>query len=288
MTLRNRIADNLVKYRRIVIWGAGGLGLTSYNRWLPKAQLAGIFDSNSAKHGTLIGNFTVQPPSAVFLEDIDAVIITTSAQDEVRSALNKMNYQGDVWFVYELFLSDSDKKISEITKLRVDIEVIRDRPWIPFIFAKPQILVNVTFRIGNWVAELPTPFGRLLYFAILPLHTLMTILFSIQLPLGTTVGPGFAFAHFGTIVFTRKARIGSFFTIYHGCTVGTNDTGEGPEIGDFVYQYSGSHILGRCKIGNKSRIAANAVVLDLECNPNCTVGGMPARVIRQHKERANA
>ena len=116
----------------------------------------------------------------------------------------------------------------------------------------------------------------------------MTILFSIQLPLGTAIGPGLAFAHFGTIVFTRKARIGNFFTIYHGCTIGTNDTGEGPEIGDFVCQYSGSHILGRCKIGNQSRIAANAVVLDFECGPNCTVAGIPARVVRDHKERETA
>ena len=106
---------------------------------------------------------------------------------------------------------------------------------------------------------------------------------SIQLPLKTIIGPGLIFAHFGTIVFTERAKIGAFFTIYHGCTVGTNDSGEGPIIGDFVAQYAGSHILGRCNIGSMSRIGANAVVLDLECPVKTSLVGVPARAILYKK-----
>ena len=89
------------------------------------------------------------------------------------------------------------------------------------------------------------------------------------------------FAHFGTIVFTARTEIGAFFTIYHGCTVGTDDTGKAPKIGNYVTQFAGSHVLGDCLIGSFARIGANAVVLGIqEPLGECSFVGIPAKVRR--------
>ena len=47
---------------------------------------------------------------------------------------------------------------------------------------------------------------------------------------------------------------------------------------------SGAKVLGPFKVGDNSRIAAGAVVLE-EVPPNCTVVGVPARVVRQNGQK---
>lgn len=44
--------------------------------------------------------------------------------------------------------------------------------------------------------------------------------------------------------------------------------------------------MGPFKIGDNSRVAAGAVVLE-EVPPNCTVVGVPARVVRQDGKKVN-
>ena len=79
------------------------------------------------------------------------------------------------------------------------------------------------------------------------------MLLSIQLPLGVKAGPGLIIAHPGTIVFTKKAKLGSFVTIYHSCTLGTTLTGSSPIVKDFVTIYTGSQILGNTIIESHSK-----------------------------------
>jgi serine O-acetyltransferase len=47
---------------------------------------------------------------------------------------------------------------------------------------------------------------------------------------------------------------------------------------------AGAKVLGPFKVGDNSRIAAGAVVLE-EVPPDCTVVGIPARVVRQNGEK---
>ena len=52
-------------------------------------------------------------------------------------------------------------------------------------------------------------------------------------------------------------------------------------IGDFVTQFAGSHILGKCRIGNNVRVGANAVVLGLTVPDGASAVGVPAKVVGQ-------
>lgn len=276
MSLRLRINQRLANYDRLAVWGAGGLGQAALRYWLPDLKVTAVVDSRATPDRYLEGR-RVCLPQSLDCSVIDAVVICTSAQLSARRDLSALGYTGPVFFIYELFLPSLGEKLTQLESLVVDIAVSKNNCWPLFVLLKPQILVNITFRIGNWAGE---RWWRLpVYWVFFVFHQCVCLLLSIQLPLKTPIGPGLIFAHYGTIVFTQRARIGSFFTIYHGCTVGTNDSGEGPMIGDFVSQYAGSHVLGHCKIGDRSRIGANAVVLNVECPSEATLVGVPAQII---------
>ena len=278
MSIPKRIQQRLSSYRRLAVWGAGGLGRIAMRYWLPGEKVVLAVDSNPAV-GQTLGNCTVCRPDEADFTGIDAVVICSGAHLAVLRDLRARGFSGPAVYIYELFLPADGSGLSELQALAVDIAVTKNDPWPLFLLLKPQILVNITFRLGNWASQggwrLP------LYWLFFLLHHGVCLLLSIQLPLGTPIGPGLLFAHYGTIVFTKRARIGAFFTIYHGCTVGTNDSGQGPVIGNYVSQYAGSHVLGRCRIGDRSRIGANAVALNLECAAESTVVGIPARIVER-------
>ena len=276
MSIRKQISECLQQYRTIVVWGASGLGSTAVRLWLPVEKIAFLVDSNPNSRGNSIEGKQIKSPDAVPKESPECVVICSGAHLEIRKQLKALGFRGDVLFIYETFLPN--RKLSEFEMLLVDIAATRNDNWFRFLLMKPQILLNMTFRLTRWFMD--TQWLRPLYYPMFFLHAIMCVVFGIQLPPKTSIGPGLVFAHFGTIVFTARAKIGSFFTIYHGCTVGTIDSGDGPIIGDFVSQYAGSHVLGQCRIGNHTRIGANAVVLDLSSGGECALVGSPARIIK--------
>ena len=108
------------------------------------------------------------------------------------------------------------------------------------------------------------------------IHHIFCLLTSIQIPLNVEAGPGLVFAHPGTIVLTGKAKLGAFVTIYHCCTIGTNLKGGSPIIENFVTIYSGSHIIGKTKIQEHSKVGALSLLLDFQGEKYSTIAGIPA------------
>ncbi len=121
-----------------------------------------------------------------------------------------------------------------------------------------------------------------LYWVLYPMHYFFCMLTSIQLPLNVQAGPGLIFAHPGTIVFTGRAKLGSFVTIYHCCTIGTTSNGGYPIIDDFVTIYTGSHVLGNTKIGKHSKVGALSLLLDFKGEDYSTIAGIPAVTKRKY------
>ena len=109
------------------------------------------------------------------------------------------------------------------------------------------------------------------------------VLFGLEVTPRCEIGPGVFFAHsVGTVVGAR--RVGSNVTFYQGVTLGAKelvvqfDPSLRPAIGDNVLLGSGCKVLGGIEVGEGAIIGANAVVLE-SVAPNCTVVGIPARVI---------
>ena len=105
----------------------------------------------------------------------------------------------------------------------------------------------------------------------------------IEIHPGAKIGRRLVIDHGTGIVIGETTEIGDDVLIYQGVTLGGTgkDTGKRhPTIGNNVMISAGAKVLGPFKIGDNSRVAAGAVVLE-EVPPNCTVVGVPARVVRQ-------
>lgn len=112
----------------------------------------------------------------------------------------------------------------------------------------------------------------------------------IEIHPGATIGRRLVIDHGTGVVIGETTEIGDDVLIYQGVTLGGTgkDTGKRhPTIGNNVMISAGAKVLGPFKIGDNSRVAAGAVVLE-EVPPNSTVVGVPARVVRQDGKKVNA
>ena len=77
--------------------------------------------------------------------------------------------------------------------------------------------------------------------------------------------------------------IGDNVTLYQGVTLGGTgkETGKRhPTIGDNVMISAGAKIIGSFTVGENSKIGAGSVVIG-EVPPNCTVVGVPGRIVKR-------
>ncbi|MDP4109730.1 MAG: serine O-acetyltransferase EpsC [Bacillota bacterium] len=104
---------------------------------------------------------------------------------------------------------------------------------------------------------------------------------------GAKIGRGLFIDHGMGVVIGETAEIGDDCTIYHNATLGGTGKDSGkrhPTIGNNVLISTGAKILGPFKVGDNSRIGANAVVLQ-EVEPDSTVIGVPGRVVRRKGQK---
>lgn len=109
----------------------------------------------------------------------------------------------------------------------------------------------------------------------------------IEIHPGATIGRRLVIDHGHGIVIGETAEIGDDVLIYQGVTLGGTGKDVGkrhPTVGNNVMICSGAKVLGPFKVGDNSRVAAGAVVLE-EVPPNSTVVGIPAKVVRQDGQR---
>ena len=111
----------------------------------------------------------------------------------------------------------------------------------------------------------------------------------IEIHPGAKIGKNLFIDHGMGVVIGETSEIGDNVTIYHAVTLGgiapsidsENQRNEKrhPTIGNDVVIGSGAQIIGPIKVGNASRIAANAVVVN-EVPDNSTMVGVPAKAVK--------
>ena len=103
------------------------------------------------------------------------------------------------------------------------------------------------------------------------------------------IGKHFFIDHSMGVVIGETTIVGDNCVLYQGVTLGGtgNETGKRhPTLGNNVMVSAGAKVLGPFKVGDNSRIAANAVVLS-EIPPEATAVGVPARVVRIAGEKVD-
>lgn len=106
----------------------------------------------------------------------------------------------------------------------------------------------------------------------------------IEIHPAATIGRRLVIDHGVGVVIGETAEIGDDVLIYQGVTLGGTGKDVGkrhPTIGNNVMISSGAKVLGPFKVGDNSRIASGAIVLE-EVPENCTAAGVPARIVRRN------
>jgi serine O-acetyltransferase len=100
-----------------------------------------------------------------------------------------------------------------------------------------------------------------------------------------SLGPGFFVQH-GVGSNINGERIGANCRVNQQVTIGFRDNDRLPRIGNNVHIGAGARVLGDLTVGDNVIIGANAVVTH-DVPPDCTVAGVPARIIRRNGQRVD-
>jgi serine O-acetyltransferase len=173
-----------------------------------------------------------------------------------------------------------------LAAIRRDIAAAKQRdPAVPttleVIFAYPGVHAIWGHRISHWL------WNRGARVAARTLAELTRILTGVDIHPGATLGAGLFIDHATGVVIGETAEVGEDVMIYHGVTLGGSgrDTGKRhPTIGDRVVIGAGAKVLGAIKIGDDSRIGANAVVVK-EVPSSAVVVGVPGQIISRISPR---
>lgn len=142
----------------------------------------------------------------------------------------------------------------------------------------------VYHRLAHWL------YRRKRFFLARALSQFARHMTGIEIHPGAKIGKRLFIDHGMGIVIGETAEVGDDCTIYHGVTLGGtgHDAGKRhPTVGNNVLISTGAKVLGPFKVGDNSRIGANAVVLQ-EVPPNSTVVGIKARVVKIDGQRVGA
>lgn len=167
-----------------------------------------------------------------------------------------------------------------LTVLRDDIRAARERdPAAPttleVILAYPGVHAIWAHRISHWL------WNRGARVTARALAEVTRILTGVDIHPGAHLGSRLFIDHATGVVIGETAEVGDDVTMYHGVTLGGSgaDTGKRhPTIGDRVTIGAGAKILGAIKIGDDSRVGANAVVVK-PVPSSVVVVGVPGQVI---------
>lgn len=112
----------------------------------------------------------------------------------------------------------------------------------------------------------------------------------IEIHPGAKIGKGVFIDHGAGVVIGETAEVGNNVTLYQGVTLGGTgkDTGKRhPTVEDDVVIAAGAKVLGPFTVGKGSKIGAGSVVLK-PVPENCTVVGVPGRIVKQDGKRVDS
>lgn len=174
-----------------------------------------------------------------------------------------------------------DKLKEEIASIKARDPAVRSA-W-EVIFLYPSFKAVRSYRIAHWFHE------RGHFFIARWISQRSRHKTGIEIHPGAKIGKGLFIDHGAGVVIGETTEIGDNCTLYQNVTLGGTGKDLGkrhPTLGNNVMVGAGARVLGPFKIGDNSKIAANAVVLE-EVPPNCTAVGVPARIVRINGVRVN-
>ena len=170
-----------------------------------------------------------------------------------------------------------------LSYIREEIQVIRERdPAIKSnmeVFLYPSFKAILRYRLAHKL------YLKKHYFLARWISQRAVRKTGIEIHPGATIGKGLFIDHGSGVIIGETAELGDNVTLYQGVTLGGTGKEQGkrhPTLKDNVMVSAGAKVLGSFTIGENSKIGAGSVVLK-EVPPNCTVVGVPGRVVNEEE-----
>lgn len=175
-----------------------------------------------------------------------------------------------------------------VNSIKTDINATKERDpaarsTLEVMLLYPGIHAIAAHRLANKLHK------KGFYFSARAVSQLARFATGIEIHPAATIGKGLMIDHGMGVVIGETAEIGDNCTIYQGVTLGGTGKDMGkrhPTLGNNVMVGAGAKVLGPLKIGDNSKVAANAVVL-AEIPDDSTAVGIPAKVVKREGVRVN-
>ncbi len=172
-----------------------------------------------------------------------------------------------------------------ISYIKEEIRVIRERD--PAIKSNMEVLLYPSFKVILSYRVAHKLYRKKHYFLARWISQRAARKTGIEIHPGARIGKGLFIDHGSGVIIGETTIIGDNVTLYQGVTLGGTGKEKGkrhPTLKDNVMVSAGAKILGSFTIGENSKIGAGSVVLE-EVPPNCTVVGVPGRVVRMGNQK---
>lgn len=175
--------------------------------------------------------------------------------------------------------------MSFISHIKEEFQVIQERD--PAIKTPLEVLLYPSFRVMIKYRRAHKLYLKGHYFLARWISQRAARKTGIEIHPGATIGKGLFIDHGNGVIIGETAIIGDNVTLYQGVTLGGTgkETGKRhPTLRDNVMVSAGAKVIGSFTIGENSKIGAGSVVLE-EVPPNCTVVGVPGRIVKRENRK---
>ena len=187
--------------------------------------------------------------------------------------------RGRSFYFYE------EKEMGIISYIKEEIQVVKERD--PAIKSNLEVFLYPSFRVILRYRLAHKLYLKKHYFLARWISQRAARKTGIEIHPGATIGKGLFIDHGSGVIIGETTVIGDNVTLYQGVTLGGTGKEQGkrhPTLEDNVMVSAGAKILGSFTIGENSKIGAGSVVLE-EVPPNCTVVGVPGRIVRMGNKK---
>lgn len=159
------------------------------------------------------------------------------------------------------------------------------------LWLNPAVWAIGFYRLGNWL-NVRRPF----VLVRIPLRVISflankwcEVVMEMCIDPQASIGEGLYISHIGGVHINPEAVLGKNCDVAHRVTIGASAMGRlgSPVLGDDVYIGTGATLVGKIRVGNGAKIAANTLVIS-NIPEGATVMGVPGRIIMRAPKAVQA
>lgn len=172
-----------------------------------------------------------------------------------------------------------------LSYVREELNVVKERD--PAIKSNLEVLLYPSFKVILSYRVAHKLYRKKHYFLARWISQRAARKTGIEIHPGAKIGRGLFIDHGSGVIIGETAVIGNNVTLYQGVTLGGTGKEKGkrhPTLKDNVMVSAGAKVIGSFTIGENSKIGAGSVVLS-EVPPNCTVVGVPGRIVKRNDKK---